>query len=426
MEIDRLEIAIQSEATRASAELDKVINKLNILSGALGSINTGSFKNMASGIDVFAVAVQNAANVKTSDFSRLSRNIDKIANINQSGIRDTAGSLKELTNTFNEIGSVSDEAMKLAELAKNIGKLGSINIQRATENLPRLSAALKEFMTTLSTAPNVSDNVLNMTNAMANLASYGSKYGATINSMARASSALTKGNSDVVKSTRYMRHSLTSEFSRLVASFYTVKQAIDFIGKSIKNSMDFTETVNLFQTSFKKIGMDAARSAGLEWGSEAANQYAIKFIDRAQSFNDKISKALSLDPNTMANYQAVFAQISNSMGLTTETAMNMSESLTLLGNDIASLWNLETKNAMEKLQSGIVGQVKPLRELGIDISQTSLKLTAYRYGITDSISKMSQAAKTQLRWLTIMDQAEVAFGDMAKTIDNNEELLLVA
>ncbi len=427
-EIDRLEIAIQSEATRASAELDKVIKKLNILSGALGSINTGSFKNMASGINVFAESVKNVSNLKPSDFNRLSKNIDKIANINQVGIQATAGSLKELTNVFDGIGSVSDEAVKLSEIAKNVGKLGGVNIQRAAENLPKLSIALKEFMETLATAPNVSSNIINMTNAMANLASQGSKYGSAMKGISRASNSVANATNIHTKAMSDSMH-VTSSFingiSKLTFAYFMLRQAVEAVFTPIKSSMDFVETINLFQTSFKKIGMDAAQKSGLAWGSAAADQYAIGFINKAQAFNDRISQALSLDPNTTMNYQAVFAQISHAMGLTSEVALNMSESFTLLGNDIASLWNLDTKTAMEKLQSGLAGQVKPLRELGIDITQASLQLTAYKYGIMDSVSKMSQAAKTQLRWLTIMDQSEVAFGDMAKTIDSPSNQLRI-
>ena len=128
--------------------------------------------------------------------------------------------------------------------------------------------------------------------------------------------------------------------------------------------------------------------------------------------------SLTLDPALMKNYQAVFAQMTNSMNLVTESSMNISETFTMLGNDIASLWNIDTDKAMKKLQSGLAGQIRPLRELGIDISKTSLEMYALNHGIEDSVEKMSQAAKVQLRYLAIMEQAEVAFGDMAKTIES--------
>jgi hypothetical protein len=156
----------------------------------------------------------------------------------------------------------------------------------------------------------------------------------------------------------------------------------------------------------------------MEWGSESANAFAKTFIVRAESFNDMLVDSLTLDPELMKNYQAVFAQMTNSMNLVSDTSMNISETFTMLGNDIASLWNIDTDKAMKKLQSGLAGQIRPLRELGIDISKTSLEMYALNHGIEDSVEKMSQAAKVQLRYLAIMEQAEVAFGDMAKTIES--------
>ena len=242
-----------------------------------------------------------------------------------------------------------------------------------------------------------------------------------IGNAANSMSRYTKATSGAVLRTR----SLTSELTRLAAGFYLIRRAVDGVGGSIKKSMDIGETINLFQTSYKKIGMETAAKAGMEWGSEAADQFARKFIDKAQDFNNILSDALTLDPNLMMNYQAVFAQMTNSMGLVAQSSMNISSSFLMLGNDIASLWNIDTDKAMKKLQSGLAGQIRPLRELGIDISQTSLEMTALNYGIQDNIKDMSQAAKVQLRWLSIMDQAEVAFGDMAKTIDSPANQLRV-
>lgn len=219
--------------------------------------------------------------------------------------------------------------------------------------------------------------------------------------------------------------SLTSQLGRLAAGYYSVRKAVNFMNKSMEKSMDYVETVNLFQTSLKKIGMESAVKMGMEWGSSSADAYANTFIDRAEKFNDMLVDNLTLDPELMKNYQAVFAQMTNSMNLVSDTSMNISETFTMLGNDIASLWNIDTDKAMKKLQSGLAGQIRPLRELGIDISKTSLEMYAMNYGIEDSVEKMSQAAKVQLRYLAIMEQAEVAFGDMAKTIESPSNQLRI-
>jgi len=285
-----------------------------------------------------------------------------------------------------------------------------------------MANALKGLMQTLSTTPNVSKNLIEMTNSLSNLASQGARVRSASNGIDKSLKEYSGGTKEAATSTKALTFSLASLYAKL----WSVRRIVSTVFKSVEKSMDYVETINLFQTSFKKIGVDTAEDLGMKLGTAASEQFAKGFIDEAQSFNDKISNSLSLDPDLMMNYQAVFAQMTNSMNLTSQSVMNISESFTLLGNDIASLWNIETDSAMKKLQSGLAGQIRPLRELGIDISKTSLEMYAMNYGISDSYEKMSQAAKVQLRWLAIMEQAEVSFGDMAKTIDANDELALVA
>jgi hypothetical protein len=412
--IDRLEIEVQAQASKANAELEKLVGKLDKVSSSLSRINASGLKGMANSIQSLSTSMQSMSNVKTADFSRLAKNIEKLGNIDQSKINGTASALRTISSALTASTGLTNGATQITELANSISKLGYKSASTAITNIPLMANALRGLMQTLSTSPNVSKNLIDMTNALSNLANQGSKVRSATNGI---NSSLKKySNTAKQASTNTKNFSLS--LAGLYAKLWLVRRAVNLLFGSIKKSMDFTETINLFQTSFKKIGVDTATDLGMEMGSAASEEFAKGFINRAQAFNDRITDALSLDPNLMMNYQAVFAQMSNSMGLVANSAMNISESFTLLGNDIASLWNIDTDDAMKKLQSGLAGQIRPLRTLGIDISQTSLEMTALNYGIKDSVENMSQAAKVQLRWLSIMDQAEVAFGDMAKTIDS--------
>jgi methyl-accepting chemotaxis protein/Spy/CpxP family protein refolding chaperone len=428
MEVDRLELIIETEMKKAEAELDKLIGKLNKVSSTLSSVDATGLRRMSSGIKDLSSAMQSISGVKTTDFNRLAKNIQNLSNINSSGLSSASGAIREITNAINGMTGIVDSTTQLGEAAKNISRLSGASVQKSIETLPKLSASLKDFMSTVSSSPAVSQNVIDMTNAMANLASQGSRYNSAISGISKATNTLKKNTDGATESTK--KHvnvqktassssmSLSAQLTKLAFAFYSVQRVITGVGDSIKKSMDFTETINLFQTSFKKIGMETASELGMDWGSEAADQFSRKFIDEAQDFNDQLTDSLSLDPNLMMGYQALFAQMSNAMGLTAQASMDISETMTMLGTDFASLFNKDLDVTMKKLQSGLAGQIRPLRELGIDISQTSLEMTALNYGIDDNVINMSQAAKVQLRWLSIMDQAEVAFGDMAKTIDS--------
>jgi hypothetical protein len=412
--MDRLEIEVQAQASKANAELEKLVGKLERVSGSLSKINASGLQGLANGVQKLSISMQGMSNVKTADFSRLAKNIEKLGSIDQAKINGTASALRTISSVLTASTGFTSGATQITELANSISRLGYKSASTAITNIPLMANALRGLMQTLATSPNVSKNLIDMTNALANLSNQGSKVRSATNSI---NGSLKKYSSSAKQASANTRN-FSLSLAGLYAKLWLVRRAIGLLSGSIKKSMDFGETINLFQTSFKKIGVDTATDLGMEMGSAASEEFAKGFIDRAKAFNEKITDALSLDPEMMMKYQAVFAQMSNSMGLTAESAMNVSESLTLLGNDIASLWNIDTADAMTKLQSGLAGQIRPLRELGVDISKTSLEMYALKYGIKDSVENMSQAAKVQLRWLAIMEQTEVAFGDMAKTIDS--------
>lgn len=95
----------------------------------------------------------------------------------------------------------------------------------------------------------------------------------------------------------------------------------------------------------------------------------------------------------------------------------MSQNLTQLGYDISSFFNISIEDAMQKLQSGISGELEPLRRLGYDLSQARLEQTALNLGVKESVSAMTQAEKAELRYYAIMTQVTTAQGDMARTLE---------
>lgn len=428
MEVDNLEIRVESEARKALTILDSLSDKLDKVSTSLSKVNSSGLNSFAGSVRNLSTAMERMNNVKVSDFNRLAKNIEKISNIDSGSINKASYSLQKMANAFSDLGKANTVSASVAQMASAISKLGYKTSSTAISNIPKLATAMKDLIETLSKAPSVSANVIQLTNALSNLASQGSRIKSTtnaVNSSVKKASVSTDTYTDSTKRATSSSGSLFSQITRLTAAFFTLKSVVGTIWKSVNSSMDYGETINMFQVSLKKIGEDAAKSAGISMGSKAGEEYAISFMRSAEEFSKDISNKLGLDPDMIMRYQAVFAQISNSMGTTANTADNLSRSFAMLGNDIASLWNIDTETAMKKLQSGIVGEIEPMRALGVDISNTALQQTAYNYGIEDSVSKMSQAAKVQLRYLTIMRQTSVAHTDLARTINSPSNQLRI-
>ena len=126
---------------------------------------------------------------------------------------------------------------------------------------------------------------------------------------------------------------------------------------------------------------------------------------------------MGIDPSTWMRNQGVFMTLATGFGVAGDRAAKMSQQLTQLGYDISSFFNVSVEDAMQKLQSGIAGELEPLRRLGYDLSQAKLEAVALSLGIDQTFESMTQAEKAQLRYYAIMTQVTTAHGDMARTID---------
>lgn len=234
--------------------------------------------------------------------------------------------------------------------------------------------------------------------------------------------------------------SLSQMWGSFYASFFPVIRGMKVLGRSIESSMDYIETFNYFNVTMDKIGKEYAVSMG-KFGEESAEAYAEKFSSTLNDLTKKMTgfevgkngvlsltkgMNLGLDPNQIMNYQASISAVTNSVGLCGETSINTSKALSMLAADLSSFKNVNLDTVMTNMQSGLIGQSRALYKYGIDITNATLQIYAYKYGLSTAVSEMTQADKMQLRLLAILDQSKVAWGDQANTINNGEELLLVA
>ncbi len=181
--------------------------------------------------------------------------------------------------------------------------------------------------------------------------------------------------------------------TKITAAALTLKKAGKIVASWIKESNDYVENVNLFTVAMGEY-------AG------SAKQYA-----------EEVGEMMGIDPSDWMRSQGVFMTLATGFGVATDRAATLSQQLTQLGYDISSFYNISVEDAMQKLQSGISGELEPLRRLGYDLSQAKLEATALSLGIDKAVSSMTQAEKAELRYYAIMTQVTTAQGDMARTLN---------
>ena len=398
VEIQGLEFQIVNDSTQAVAGLQNLINTLNRLKTATNGGATGLSKT-AQGIREFSNSLKGLNSGDTSQkITRLTNALTALSQVgnvkisssiaNQltaintalAGLKWTDGDkLTSLVNGLRPLSELGKANMttfinQLSKLPKVIEDLEAADIDKFTQQMTALAAAMKPF----------ADEMQKVSNGFS---AFPSKIQKLITSTEKYNASARKATSTTGKFTSGLKA------LNVAAVAITFRKIGHFIAQAVTESNKYQEDLNLFTV--------------------ALGQYAAE----AQNYAEKVSDVMGIDPAQWLRNQGVFNTLLTGFGDTAERAQLMSQNLTQLGYDISSFFNISIEDAMQKLQSGISGELEPLRRLGYDLSQARLEQTALNLGIKESVANMTQAEKAELRYYAIMTQVTTAQGDMARTLE---------
>lgn len=398
VEIQGLEFQIVNDSTQAVAGLQNLINTLNRLktatnggatglsktaqgirelSNSLKGLNSGDASQKITRLTNALTALSQVGNVKIS--SSIANQLTAI-NTALSGLKWTDGDkLTSLANGLRPLSELDKANMttfinQLSKLPKVIEDLEAADIDKFTQQMTALAAAMKPF----------ADEMQKVSNGFS---AFPSKIQKLITSTEKYNASARKATSTTGKFTSGLKA------LNVAAVAITFRKIGHFIAQAVTESNKYQEDLNLFTV--------------------ALGQYAAE----AQNYAEKVSDVMGIDPAQWLRNQSVFNTLLTGFGDTAERAQLMSQNLTQLGYDISSFFNISIEDAMQKLQSGISGELEPLRRLGYDLSQARLEQTALNLGVKESVSAMTQAEKAELRYYAIMTQVTTAQGDMARTLE---------
>ena len=398
VEIQGLEFQIVNDSTQAVAGLQNLINTLNRLktatnggatglsktaqgirelSNSLKGLNSGDASQKITRLTNALTALSQVGNVKIS--SSIANQLTAI-NTALAGLKWTDGDkLTSLANGLRPLSELSKANMttfinQLSKLPKVIEDLEAADIDKFTQQMTALAAAMKPF----------ADEMQKVSNGFS---AFPSKIQKLITSTEKYNASARKATSTTGKFTSGLKA------LNVAAVAITFRKIGHFIAQAVTESNKYQEDLNLFTV--------------------ALGQYAAE----AQNYAEKVSDVMGIDPAQWLRNQGVFNTLLTGFGDTAERAQLMSQNLTQLGYDISSFFNISIEDAMQKLQSGISGELEPLRRLGYDLSQARLEQTALNLGVKESVSAMTQAEKAELRYYAIMTQVTTAQGDMARTLE---------
>lgn len=390
MELETLEVKIQAQARQANGQIDALITRLGKLSSSLQSIDSSGINRLSTGVNRLSNSMSAMRSVDSRSFSTLARNIKTLSSIDTGKINAAAGAMRQISKSVSSFSGMSKLVQVLSELAGGIKQLGYTSSTKAIENIPKLAVAMRQLMSELSKAPMVSQNLINMTNALAKLARTGGAAGTAAKSITSSFSGFSSGASAVTKKS----FSLASAIGKVYATYWTLFRGFRLLGDAIDISSSLTEVENVVRQTFGQY-------------ESLINNFAKTSIEK-----------FGMSELSVKQFASRFQAMGVAMGFSQGKMTDMSINLTKLTADMASFYDVAQSDVAEDLESIFTGQTRPLRTYGLDLTQATLKEWALNQGIEANFKTMTQAEKAMLRYQYVMANTAAAQGDFKRTQDS--------
>ncbi len=349
---------IQSIGVAAAAIPTDVFSKINDLSVGLESLSS---LGKATGLNSFLRSLKqlpevvNAVNTIPADFGSRMQGLQGALHVNDMG---DASKMAALVNSLAKLPTIT-QSLEAADMQKFANQ-----IQRVADAMRPLADEAAKVYVSLRWLPGVVNQVI----------ASGGKLPGMVKNTRRLSGAFT----DLGQVLRYLEKGM--------------RIAISNMGEWFDKTNAHVEAMNLFQVTMQDS------------------------YEEAYKFAESVQDIIGIDMTEWMQAQGSIAQVFRGFGVANEDIQMLSQNLTQLGYDIASVFNQDTELVLSRLQSAISGQVKGMREYGVDVSIAAIKQTALELGIRKNVSAMTQAEKAMLRYATIMRNTTNMQGDLARTI----------
>lgn len=371
-----LELQIKAFSNEANTSLSNVSRNLQyILSYASATLQVfRSLRTAIKGIaDIKFTGLQNALKEISSldvqsaysKMNALSRVVAPLQNINLSGLNAFGNSLRAVTK---------------------------INVDDFSKKIDGLSTSLTPFFVQI-------DKYTPALNAFGSaMSGLGMIKGAKTINLKQATGGFGGGGGGGAISLFHL-------LNKLYALRNYTKQFFNSIKEGFQYAVNYTETLNLWQVAMK------------------GNR------EEAEKFVSTMNKAYGVSEQTLMNYQAIFRNMLSSLGAVDDnTSYALSEYLTQMALDYASLYNTTIEKAMTTFQSVLSGSIRPIRSIaGYDITDTTIYQLYQSMGGTKTQRALTQTEKRLLRIYAVFQQMQSsgAIGDLAKTLNTTANQLRV-
>jgi len=356
---------------------------------------------------------------------RLTAPLKKIADassVTRKEIASTTAQIDKLNDIQKNIATFKkfDEALHSTnrEISTARQKLTELRGQMAATDTPtkKLSSSYEKAEKTLAkleaqqaaTGERLQDYSAKLAEAGVNVSQLGHHEGRLTQQLGEANAALKQqeGALERINAAKRRSEKLKSAGSDMQMKGAITTAAITaplavFGGAAFQAAMDANEMESAFGETFGKSADHVKR-----WAEATGNRMersTQEMMGMAMSYQDILGK--QMDP---------------------QKAAELSKTLTVLTQDLASFKNLSNEDAKAKIFSGLIGEAEPLRSVGVLLSENAVQAKALAMGFKKVNGQLSEGDKVASRAALIMEQLGSASGDVLRTQDSTANRLKAA
>lgn len=379
--IDNLQIEIQSNSTNASSGIDA-------LAASLGNLKKQTISKTAiSNLEQFSNVIKQFPNVYGAS----------------NGLRTLANSIEKLKS----VGTVTSLTKSLAGLPDALRKLENTNFLGVSAQAERLAVAVAPLsnikaggLGSMVTAMGKLEKVTKSLSKDA-IDAFAEKVNKLDDVLAPVSQKMTtlqagfKGLNTVVKQTNV-----------------SIDQANAKVHVGIFNFSNLTNVLSSLSGVFHQVvqGFANVVDSATQWDGIAA-RFGKGFGSQAQETYEwiqRLNEEMGINVQQFMQYSSIYATMLTGFGVANEDAGKMALGYAELTYDIWAGYNdiyRTFDEAAEAVRSAIAGEVEPVRRAGFTIIESTLQQTAANHGLEISLENATEAQKSYLRYLTLVDQA---------------------
>ena len=347
-------------------------------------------------IQISSSAGSSAANIEqlASALGKLKENGKLTTTVNNlTRLKTALDGLKSASSGLQNIESVGKALSGLRDIGKLSGLTSAVN---ALKKIPAITASLNS-----ATLTSFELKIRRLTSALAPLS-------VQLNAVGTAFSKLPTKIQQIVAGTNRM----AAATQKAAAAQGTHRTALDATSINLAAvTANIQAYVGALQTVITQI--QSFMSLAIEWDGIQA-RFGRAFGDSAQeslAWIEKLSEGLLINKQEFMQNSSLFAEMLKGFGINEQDAGQMALGYTELAYDIWAAYNDVYKSlggeegAIAAVRSAIAGEVEPIRRAGFTIVDSQLAITAANHGLTYSTQKSTEAQKSYLRYLTLVDQA---------------------